>query len=305
MVHFTSTASNKTRFSSKIKDVYILLALDTYTNYHKRNPFKPFHQSPRRASILVPFLVVGCRELDKRVRTNLVKKMMRGQDEAATALLTIVIGTNYSFYIAIRLVGAEFATICSTVAIDFALHLRMTIKIIKEFKRVKHDTLAYTENNTKITSLIIAELIEGFTPVIYAFGILMAYYGPNARLFSNIGNTYWSTEIEDLGPLFVTMSILFGVDLLSIMINSFCIWKAVKVDMISEFFRFLKSYWYMLALWLSSNMVAYFSSIDINMGNDATGSFQWISNDGWINLVNMSSVLGNEEKVELIANAAF
>ena len=41
------------------------------------------------------------------------------------------------------------------------------------------------------------------------------------------------------------------------------------------------------------------------MGNDATGSFQWISNEGWMNLVNTLSVLRNEEKVELIANAAF
>ena len=226
-------------------------------------------------------------------------------DEVATVLLAIVIGTNYSFFIAIRLVGADLATICSTVTIDFALHLRMTFKIIKEFKRINNETLANTENNTKITSLIIAELIEGFTPAMYAIGIVMAYYGPNARLFSNIGNTYWSTEIEELGPVFATMSILFGVDLLSIMINSFCIWKAVKVDMISEFFRFLKTYWYMLALWLSSNMVAYFSSIDINMGNDATGSFQWISNEGWINLVNTSTVLRKEEKAELIAKAAF
>lgn len=47
----------------------------------------------------------------------------------------------------------------------------------------------------------------------YAIGIVMAYYGPNARLFSNIGNTYWSTEIKDLGTVFATMSILFGVDL--------------------------------------------------------------------------------------------
>ena len=264
-----------------------------------------FINPPGGLQFLVPFLVVGCRELDKRVRTNLVKKMMRGQDEAATALLTIVIGTNYSFYIAIRLVGAEFATICSTVAIDFALHLRMTIKIIKEFKRVNNETLANTGNNTKITSLIIAELIEGFTPAIYAINILMAYYGPNARLFSNIGNTYWSTEIEDLGPLFVTMSILFGVDLLSVMINSFFIWNTVKVNMISEFFRVLKNYWYMLALSLSNDMIAYFATIDINMGNDATGSFQWTSNEGWIKLVNTSTVLTYEEKVDLIAKATF
>ena len=109
-----------------------------------------FINPPGGLQFLVPFVVVGCRELDKRIQSNLVKKMMGELDEAATVLLAIVIGTNYSFFIAIRLVGADLATICSTVTIDFALHLRMTFKIIQEFKRINNETLANTGNNTKI-----------------------------------------------------------------------------------------------------------------------------------------------------------
>ena len=264
-----------------------------------------FINPPGGFQFLIPFLIVGWRELDKRVILKVVKKMMGELNEGAAALIAISIGSDYSFFIAIRLVGAELATVCCTVAIDFALHLRMTIKIIKEYKRVNNEKLANTRNNTKIASLIIAELVEGFTPAIYAIGIIMAYYGPNARLFSNIRNNYWSTEIEDLGPLFVTMSTLFGVDIISVMINSFCIWKLVKVNMLSEIFRVLKNYWYIIALSLSANMSGYFATIDINMGNDATGSFQWTSNEGWIKLVNTSIVLTNEEKLDLIAKATF
>ena len=264
-----------------------------------------FINPPGGFQFLVPFMVVVCRELDKRVQSKLVKNMTGELDEGARALLAISVGSHYSFFIAIRLVGADFATVCCTVVIDFALHLRMTIRIIKECKRVNNEKLANTGNNTNIASLVIAELLEGFTPAIYAICIIMAYYGPNARLFSNIRNNYWSTEIEDLGPLFVTMSTLFGVDILSVMINSFCIWKFVNVNMISEFFRVLKNYWYMMALSLSANMSGYFCTIDINMGNDPTGSFQWISNEGWIKLVNNSIVPTNEEKVDLIAKATF
>ena len=75
--------------------------------------------------------------------------------------------------------------------------------------------------------------------------------------------------------------------------------------MISEFFRGLKNYWYMMALSLSANMSGYFATIDINLGNDPTGSFQWISNEGWIKLVNNSIVPTNEETVDLIAKATF
>ena len=184
-----------------------------------------FINPPGGFQFLIPFLIVGWRELDKRVQSKVVKNMTGELCEGARALLAISVGSDYSFFIA---------------------------------------------------SLVIAELLEGFTPAIYAICIIMAYYGPNARLFSNIRNDYWSTEIEDLGPLFVTMSTLFGVDILSVMINSFCIWKFVNVNMISEFFRVLKNYWYMMALSLSANMSGYFCTIDINMGNDPTGSFQWI-----------------------------
>ena len=52
-------------------------------------------------------------------------------------------------------------------------------------------------------------------------------------------------------------------------------------------------------------MVQYNATLDVNFGVDDTQAFQWISNEGWINLVNESKVLRNEEKVELMANATF
>ena len=85
---------------------------------------------------------------------------------------------------------------------------------------------------TKITTLIIAELIEGFTPLIYGTCILMAYYGPNSHLLSNIGRTYWGEEIKDIRLLFLTMYALFAIDTFSILINAYCLWKAVKVNML-------------------------------------------------------------------------
>ena len=45
----------------------------------------------------------------------------------------------------------------------------------------------------------------------------------------------------------------------------------------------------------------YFAATDINFGMDETLSFQWISDEGWINLVNNSNALTNEEKAEVFA----
>ena len=97
-----------------------------------------FVESPVGLQFLVPFMVVGCRELYKRLQSKTVTKMMAEKDEAASALIAMHTSTIFSFFISIRLVGAEFSTICSAVAIDFALHLKATIEIIKEFRKIQN-----------------------------------------------------------------------------------------------------------------------------------------------------------------------
>ena len=136
----------------------------------------------------------------------------------------------------------------------------------------------------KMTNLILTEFIEGFTPIIYGTCMTMAYYGPNAHILANVGNTYWSTKIEDIDPILGTMAILFAFDTLNVLINSFCLWKVVQVNMIQEFSRVFTSYWHFLAIALGLNMTGYFASTDINLGVDGTQSFKWISRKGWMHL---------------------
>ena len=149
--------------------------------------------------------------------------------------------------------------------------------------------------------LIIAELIEGLTPIIYGVGMAMAYYGPNYHLFSNVGNDYWSTQMKSIRPLFVTMSMLFGIDTLSVLVNSFCLWKALNVNMVSEVCRFLKRYLHLMSISLAVFITGYFTTKDINLGMDGTMYFEWISQEGWIRLVNNSNVITNDQKVEILA----
>ena len=250
----------------------------------------------------IAFLVAGFRELDQRVQSKLVTRMVGIQDEPAMALQSITVSSRWSFFIAIRLVGAEFGTILCTVIIDFILHMRKTFKSIKESKRIRakeveNDSM---KNNINITKLILAELIEGLTPIIYGVCIAIAFYGPNAHILSNVGNTYWSKPIEDIGYLFLVMFGLFAFDTLSAVINSLWLWKMVKLNMLQEFSRVLKEYWLFMAVKLAFNMMVYFIANDINFGNDGTRSFTWISDEGWIKLVNSSHDLSYEEKAKLL-----
>ena len=264
-----------------------------------------FANVPVGYQFFVAFLVAGCRELDHLIRSKIVTKMMGVQDDAAIALLTITISSNYSLFIAIRLVGEEFATVCCTVAIDFIMHLKMTYQIIKESREINDANIPGTNNdmNTNITTLILAELMEGFSPIIYGVGMAMAYYGPNAHLFSSVRNCYWSEVIKDIGPLYITMSILLGVDTLSVLITGLIIWKVIKVNMFKRFSRVLSKYGHFMAILLALNMVNYFVGTDINFGMDETQSFQWISNEGWRNLVNNSNSLTNQQKEDILSKS--
>ena len=245
---------------------------------------------------LVPFLLAGCRQFDKSVRMKLLNKMMTKMFEQATALLTTQVNSSYAFFIAIRLVKAEWATMISTVAIELILHLRMTLQIIQDRRKINEEATPNenTQDNMKMTQLILTELIEGFTPIIYGTCMTMAYYGPNAHILANVGNTYWSTKIEDIDPILGTMAILFAFDTLNVLINSFCLWKVVQVNMIQEFSRVFTSYWHFLAIALGLNMTGYFASTDINLGVDGTQSFKWISRKGWMHLFFNSNNLTKE-----------
>ena len=150
-----------------------------------------------------------------------------------------------------------------------------------------------------IIKLILTELVEGFAPIIYGASMAMAYYGPNAHILSNVGNTYWSTEMEDIGYFFLVLFGLFAFDTLSALINSFCLWKTININMLQEFCRVVEKYWFFMAVKLAFNTVVYLPANDINAGLDKTRAFQWISDEGWMDLVNRSNDLTNEEKREL------
>ena len=241
-----------------------------------------FANAPAGFQFLVVFLLVACQKFDMKLRTKLLTKMMGKINEEAMAILTIDINVLYSSFIAVRLTGAEWATVCTSVLAGFILHLQLTYKIIQDFGKTNQNgsDSHNRERSIRITKLIITEAIEGLTPIAYAISMAMAFYGPNDYIFSNVRNNYWSKAMKDIGPLFRTMSILFIVDTLSVIVNSFLLWKTLNVNMMSEFCKFLNKYRFLIAVPLELSMSLYLACKDVNLGIDETYSYPWISDDG-------------------------
>ena len=296
-----STLLSQTEFRRKLK-IYMLYKFWVQIVGILMEIFKHlFANPPLGLQFLVPFMVAGFRELDTYLRSRLITKMMGITNESATSLNSIHVSSLYTVFIAIRIVGTKFTTILCSIAVDFFLHLKTAYKIVKESTRIEAERI-WNENpqNERIKTLVIGELIEGFTPIIYAICMMMAYYGPNANILSNVGNTYLSEKIEDIGLHFITMAILFAVDTLNVAISSFYLWNTAKINMLREVYQILGEFWHFIAIKLAFYMTTFFASNDINLGLDGTHSFQWISQEGWISLVNDSIAITDDEKASLV-----
>ena len=264
-----------------------------------------FSNLPPEYQFTVAFMIAACRELELLVRSKLVT-MMVGQpdDEPAIVILEIDVQAQYAFFINIRLADATFATIFAIVAIDFVCRLKTTIQINNEHKKVTIEEIP-NQNKQKsiyITQLIIGELIVGLTPIVYGTGMTMAYYGPNANLLTNVGSDFWGGVIEDMRHLFYPMFILVTFDSMSVVVTSICLWKLVDVNMAQKFCRTVDKYWLFMVVKISMAVSSFFATIDVNLGNDISGEFKWITPEGRQSLIYSSNYLTDEEKASLFTN---
>ena len=256
-----------------------------------------FSNLPSSFQFVVAFLIAACREFDKKVRSKLVTKMMGKLDEPASSLIAITISSFYGSFVAFRIAGATVTTVFCVVSIDFAFHSHITYQLIKEHKKVKDldSRNGLKKKNIKATKLILAELVEGLTPMVYAICMAMAFYGPNNKLFVNIGSTFWGKPIKDINNVFRIMGLLYAVDTISAIVNSIVLWAVTKINMLQEFCRVLTKYWLFIVIKLGYIMTTYFVSIDINFGADSSGKFEWITSEGRINLIYNSTYLTTED----------
>ena len=99
--------------------------------------------------------------------------------------------------------------------------------------------------------------------------------------------------------------LLFGVDAVSVLVNSFILSTLAKVNLFRDCCRIMKKYWYFIAVQFALKMMTQFATKDINLGMDSTGEWNWITNDGRASLINGSTVLSNEEKALLLNSSVW
>ena len=165
----------------------------------------------------------------------------------------------------------------------------MTYRIVQLHKRVTGEDLEnWDERKQKmIRQLVLAELTEGLTPLVYATVVSMAYYGPNRTILGNV------KCVEDVANLFQTMLLLFGIDIVSMIVNSQILLKLTDVNLYEKACDTLKSYWPLMAVKFALYSFTHFATKDINLGMDTSGGLGWTTQEGRIQFMSEQPSLKN------------
>ena len=152
-----------------------------------------------------------------------------------------------------------------------------------------------------IYKLVLAETVEGLVPLVYALGLSMAFYGPNAMLYGNVGSGIWAYKaIDNIEKVMIILFGMFGIDVLSVFLNTYCLSKFANTNFSQHILKFIRKYWILLTLRLALDISWYFGFNDINVGMDMTTKFSWISDEGRMHFINCSIELTAEQKELLL-----
>ena len=76
--------------------------------------------------------------------------------------------------------------------------------------------------------------------------MVMAYYGPNASILGSVKLAIWhhQSTIQDINQFITNVGLLFGVDLMSFIINGIILWMFCKVNVMKVLQKLQKQYWF-------------------------------------------------------------
>ena len=166
-------------------------------------------------------------------------------------------------YIAVRLTmfSPETFTTGCILGVEFLINLYHCFQIIRIHNKIganddnEQNSLLKAEKKSALVSLITLEFIEASIPLIYAMGIVLAYYGPNAKLMIGIKSEYFG--VPPITNLLNVLSVLFlmaGIDalggiLVGVLLGYFC-----KINIIKELNIILQKYWIHLSIFMGGEI---------------------------------------------------
>ena len=144
--------------------------------------------------------------------------------------------TNVLYAIQLCIVLGSIATDVTSwvlIGVDYSLNIWLCFKIVWE--NMKNPFLVEKQIEA-IQDLVGCELVEFFLPISFLVSLTLTFWGPNGRLFGNIGNSYWGyTAIKNINQAIKNMMILGLVDFSSTLVSAFILWYFCRINLWKAF----------------------------------------------------------------------
>ena len=201
-------------------------------------------------AIIVPF----AKEINDRVMGKMIDNALNPGEWGARFVGKATTTTFISFWMAVYLATSATNVTCYLLlAINFLLNMYLCVQAIQLDQQVMPINSELVEIQMKkdeaVTELIINETIEIIVPISFICTFTVAYYGPNGASLGIVGNSYWQYEtVNDLETLFLPVLKMAAIDFFSALIAGILFWKFCRINIIYEYCKVIKKYWFLLAI---------------------------------------------------------
>ena len=119
--------------------------------------------------------------------------------------------------------------------IPFLLNMHICFQVINLHQQISNDgndtEHLHVRKLRLLMKLLINEIVEFLTPLIFLITFIIAYYGPNATIIGNVQNNYWQYGcVENLLSYVSVILLMTIVDLSSAVISVCLLWRICKIN---------------------------------------------------------------------------
>ena len=171
-----------------------------------------------------------------------------GDQQMMEIACTQQVEANHALFLAYT-IGASIATNTTEIIMlitDFLVNLYLCIKIAWINKENPNNQKEQIE---MIINLVIAELTEFTTPIIYLLSFSTAYFGPVATLYGGVKSDYFHhTPIEDFGKGVENVAVFFLLDALSVPVCFIILYTVCRINLYPAFVVVQKEFGVLFAI---------------------------------------------------------
>ena len=258
---------------------------------------------------ILALIIPVCRNISSTAGIKIAETTPETNKDDVKFLVRSQFSIFYILLVTTRLTSLHQSTVSCILIVELLLHMIDCYQIMKMKTKIEENNHVYVNNTLRnerqvqINTLLVNEFLEAILPLAYGITFTMAYYGPNSTLFKGAGNEYFGTEIiTDIKNFYIVLVQMLSIDLLAMAVSGVSLNYQCNINLFQELCNMMKKYWLIFLVKLPT-IAMNFGQKDVNMGQDYTLKFEWITNEGRFNLIRNSIELSNEEKSFLLGNS--